>query len=141
MIQNNPGDALLTTLADTDGNIVGVTDNALDVHLRQEEGVQITDSTGNLLNSTGGALNVAIQGAVPVTTAQPLAVSTTNAAQETGGNLALHTQLLTALQANNDILRQISTTLNALFLLEQSHSTNTLGDRDDIMNADLGILN
>lgn len=72
-ISNTPNDIFLTGLVDTDGNIVGITDNALDVHIKQEDPVNISDSYGNVIRSVNGALSVIPVGTTPVSLSAPLA--------------------------------------------------------------------
>lgn len=76
LVANNPGDSLVSALADTDGNLVGVTDNALDVNLKYPSALGIADSTGNSLASTNAALNTYIAGA---NLAQPVPVALSTA--------------------------------------------------------------
>jgi hypothetical protein len=72
--------------------------------------------------------------------AQPIAVSG-NIAQETGGNLAAIKTVLTAVQASNDILRQISNTLTTTLLLLQANSSTPIGDAIDVLSGDIALFN
>ena len=144
LVANNPADAFLASLADTDGNLVAVTDNALDVHIKPDDAIKIADSMGESILTTANALNVQVQNPL-LTVATSSTVLAPNAAQEAGGNLALiaaidqlNQNVMQLQQQNLDILRQINVTLNAI-LLTMQHAYGTSVDRDDVMNAEMAI--